>query len=106
MSVEAKKELAQNGARSLLDQVLSSGFFHADPHAGNIAVTPVGRICFFDWGMVGQLTRRMRHHLTDHLIAAIDHDAVLIVSIANSLSYSGKRINDRKIVKEIESTLA
>lgn len=105
ISSEKKKELAQNGCQSLLHQVLISGFFHADPHAGNIAVTAGGRICFFDWGMVGQLTRRMRHHLTDLFKAAIDHDPERIVSIANSLSYSGKRIDDRKMEKEIDSTL-
>lgn len=105
LTPEEGRRIAHNGALSLLHQILISGFFHADPHAGNIAVTADGRLCFFDWGMVGQLTRRMRYHLADLFMAAVDHDAERIVRIAILLSYSGKRIDLKKMEKEITFTL-
>lgn len=105
LPVEEKKRLARGGALSLLHQVLISGFFHADPHAGNVAVTPDGRLCFFDWGMVGQLTRRMRHHLADLFLAAVEHDAERIVRIAGLLSYSGRRLDLKRMEKEVDFTL-
>lgn len=105
LTPEERRRIARNGALSLLHQILISGFFHADPHAGNLALTPDGRLCFFDWGMVGQLTRRMRHHLADLFVAAVDHDAERIVRIAGLLSYSGRRIDLKKMEKEVDFTL-
>ncbi len=99
------KEVARAGARSLLHQVLISGFFHADPHPGNLSLTLDRRICFFDWGMVGQLTRRMRHHLGDLMAAAVDQDAERIVRIAAMLAQSERKANYRRMEKEITFTL-
>ena len=42
-----RKELAQLGAKAYLHQLLDDGFFHADPHPGNIAVSPEGALIFF-----------------------------------------------------------
>ncbi len=105
LSPELGRQLARNGAASLLHQILISGFFHADPHAGNLAIAGDGRLCFFDWGMVGQLTRRMRYNLADLFIAAVEHDAEKIVRIALSMSYSTGKINVRKMEKDVIFTL-
>lgn len=105
LSPEEGKRIARNGAYSLMHQILISGFFHADPHAGNLAITPDGRLCFFDWGMAGQLTRRMRYHLADLFLAALDHDAEKIVRIATRLPYSTGKIDMKKMEKEITFAL-
>lgn len=80
------KEVAARGVRSLLHQVLAEGFFHADPHGGNVLATGDGRLCFLDWGLTGQLTRRTRHALADLLLAAIRQDAEQLVEIAAELA--------------------
>ena len=64
-SPELAQGLAAAGARSLLHQILIAGFFHADPHGGNVLVTPDGRLCLLDWGLAGHLTRRLRYALAD-----------------------------------------
>ncbi len=49
-------------ARTYLKQLLEDGFFHADPHPGNLRVMPDGRLAFFDFGMVGRITPRVAEH--------------------------------------------
>lgn len=84
--LEVRREIAGRGAESLVRQVLIDGFFHADPHAGNVVVTSDYRLCFLDWGMVGHLTRRLRFGLAEFWTAAVEQDAERIVQIATTLA--------------------
>ena len=68
-------QLASAGANSVFRQIFLDGFFHADPHSGNLLVTPDGRLCFIDWGLAGALTRRMRYLLADLFGAVAGQDA-------------------------------
>jgi ubiquinone biosynthesis protein len=85
-AAEVRREIAGLGATSLVRQVLIDGFFHADPHAGNVIVTADHRLCFLDWGMVGHLTRRLRFGLAEFWTAAVEQDAERIVQIATTLA--------------------
>ncbi|MBD0334161.1 MAG: AarF/ABC1/UbiB kinase family protein [Cyanobacteria bacterium Co-bin13] len=58
-----RKRLAQLGAQAYLHQLLNDGFFHADPHPGNIAVSPSGALIFYDFGMMGQVQPMTRQRL-------------------------------------------
>ncbi len=60
---------------SFLHQVLISGFFHADPHPGNMTVLPDGRIGMMDFGMTGGLDPELRHSLVNIFMALVDRDA-------------------------------
>ncbi len=95
------RELAKNGSRSLFHQILISGFFHADPHAGNLRLLPDGRLCLLDWGLVGQLTRRMRYGLVDLFHAFIEGNAERVVRTAVNLADSGSPIDERTMEREI-----
>ncbi|CAM2927088.1 ABC1 kinase family protein [Rariglobus hedericola] len=99
------KRIAANGAASLIHQVLIAGFFHADPHAGNVLVTPDGRLCFLDWGMAGNLTRRLRLALADLFIAAVQQDAERIVQIAADLGSPGGRADLRGMERDVTLAL-
>ena len=99
------KRIAANGAASLIHQVLITGFFHADPHAGNVLVTPDGRLCFLDWGMAGNLTRRLRLGLADLFLAAVDQDAERIVQIAAELGSPGGRADLRAMERDVTLAL-
>jgi predicted unusual protein kinase regulating ubiquinone biosynthesis (AarF/ABC1/UbiB family) len=55
--------------RAYLKQVLVDGFFHADPHPGNVFLTEDGRIALLDLGMVGHVTATMQEHLLKLLVA-------------------------------------
>ncbi len=99
------RRLAHDGARSLFHQILVGGFFHADPHAGNLLVTPDGRLCALDWGQVGQLTRRMRHFLSELFEAAAALDAERIVAAASVLAAPHRRPDFRAMEKEVTFAL-
>ncbi len=58
--------------KTYLKQLLEDGFFHADPHPGNLLVMPDGRLAFFDFGMVGRITPKLQAKMIDaffHVIA-------------------------------------
>ncbi len=99
------RTLALDGARSLFHQILVAGFFHADPHSGNLLVTPDGRLCALDWGQVGQLTRRMRHFLAELFEAAAALDAERIVAAASVLAAPHRRPDFRAMEKEVTFAL-
>jgi ubiquinone biosynthesis protein len=102
---EKRRDLAAHGAQSLVRQVLVSGFFHADPHAGNVLVTRDGRLCFLDWGLAGHLTRRLRYALADFWTAAVEQDAERIVQIAANLAPPEARPDLPAMEKEVTLTL-
>ncbi|MFM7471599.1 MAG: ABC1 kinase family protein [Nodosilinea sp.] len=74
-----RKRLAQLGAQAYLHQLLDNGFFHADPHPGNLAVNADGALIFYDFGMMGQVQPMTRQRLmgTFRGIAQRDADQVM-----------------------------
>jgi predicted unusual protein kinase regulating ubiquinone biosynthesis (AarF/ABC1/UbiB family) len=79
-----RKQVAKLGAAAYLHQLLDDGFFHADPHPGNIAVTANGELIFYDFGMMGQVQPLTREKLMDTFfgIAQKDGDRVVKSLIA------------------------
>ncbi|MDF2630398.1 MAG: 2-octaprenylphenol hydroxylase, partial [Symbiobacteriaceae bacterium] len=72
-------QVAGRLAGAIFRMVLSEGFFHADPHPGNLFVTPAGGITFVDMGMVGELTPAMRENIIDYVIGVVTKDTDLVV---------------------------
>ncbi|MEP0863700.1 AarF/ABC1/UbiB kinase family protein [Funiculus sociatus GB2-A5] len=75
-----RKELAQMGARAYLQQLLNDGFFHADPHPGNIAVSAEGSLIFYDFGMMGRIKSNIREQLMETLFGIAQKDADRVVT--------------------------
>ncbi|MEM6837536.1 MAG: AarF/ABC1/UbiB kinase family protein [Cyanobacteria bacterium P01_C01_bin.120] len=75
-----RKELAQLGAKAYLHQLLDDGFFHADPHPGNIAVSPEGALIFYDFGMMGQVQPVTRERLMVTFIGVAQRNAGMVVA--------------------------
>ena len=74
-----RKILAQLGARAYLHQLLNDGFFHADPHPGNLAVSPEGTLIFYDFGMMGRIPMVTREKLLKTFFGIAQKDAAQVV---------------------------
>ena len=81
-----KPLLAKRALDSFMKQVLIDGFFHADPHPGNIMVLDDNVVCFLDLGSVGMLDDRFRKDLCDMLMLIADQD---VDGLVNQFIYMG-----------------
>lgn len=75
-----RQKISQLNAEAYLRQVLNHGFFHADPHPGNLAVSPTGRLIFYDFGMMGEIRTDVRSKLMQVFLGIARKDADDIVS--------------------------
>ncbi len=75
-----RKILAQLGAKAYLQQLLNDGFFHADPHPGNLAVSPDGSLIFYDFGMMGRVPPLTREKLLNTFFGIAQKDADRVVA--------------------------
>ncbi|BAY38300.1 ABC-1 domain-containing protein [Nostoc sp. NIES-2111] len=74
-----RKVLARQGAQAYLMQLLNNGFFHADPHPGNIAVSADGALIFYDFGMMGRIKSNIREGLMQTLFGIAQKDGDRVV---------------------------
>jgi ubiquinone biosynthesis protein len=69
-----RKKIAKAGIDAYFKQILEDGFFHADPHPGNILVMPSGVIAFLDFGIVGRVSDELKETMANTFIALIEKD--------------------------------
>ena len=75
-------ELAEKGAEIYLKMIFINGFYHADPHPGNIMILDNGKkLGLLDFGMVGRLSARMREHIEDMVTAIVAKDGEKLVRV-------------------------
>jgi predicted unusual protein kinase regulating ubiquinone biosynthesis (AarF/ABC1/UbiB family) len=76
-------EVAQELARATFQQIFVAGFFHADPHPGNIFVTPGGaggwRLTFIDFGMMGEIPDTLKAGLREFILAVVARDGRALI---------------------------
>lgn len=74
-----RKAIARYGAQAYLHQLLNNGFFHADPHPGNLAVSADGALIFYDFGMMGTIKSNVREGLMETLFGIAQKDGDRVV---------------------------
>ncbi len=86
--------------KTYLKQLLEDGFFHADPHPGNLLVMPDGRIAFFDFGMVGRISPELQSKMIDAFFHVVSKDAGGIAEDLIALDFLKPGTN-RNVVKPV-----
>ncbi|MBE7366045.1 ABC1 kinase family protein [Ramlibacter pallidus] len=95
-----RRLLARRGARAVLKMILTDGFYHADPHPGNVFYLPGNRIAFIDFGMVGRLPEERREQLVRLLLGLVKHDADAVADVL--MDWTGKATVDvERLVEDI-----
>jgi predicted unusual protein kinase regulating ubiquinone biosynthesis (AarF/ABC1/UbiB family) len=101
----SRLEVARRTVRAYFYQFFNEGFFHADPHPGNIFVLPEGKadkkvtvsegpvIAFVDFGMVGSLTKNMKKSLKELFLSFVSRDSRALVRALNKLGFIGEGAN-------------
>jgi ubiquinone biosynthesis protein len=96
--------IARNFLRAIIKQVLVDGFFHADPHPGNVLVdTRDGTIVFLDLGLIGQLNRDQRFDLLDLMWSVVQKDAAGIASVVTRMSTQRGTVDPDRVRSAIDA---
>jgi ubiquinone biosynthesis protein len=100
-SLEDAALLANQGLVATIDQILRDGFFHADPHPGNVLITEGGQLCLIDWGMTGRLSQRDRHQLISFLKAVLDKDGEAMVYTLLRICHAEGAVDQKELEREM-----
>jgi len=102
-----RPEIARRGFDLIMKQVFIHGFFHADPHPGNIFVLPNNVICYMDFGMMGRIRREIRENFSELLTSIIRRDesktAEAFIHLTVSDEESDLRLLERDMADFIDS---
>jgi ubiquinone biosynthesis protein len=99
-----RKLLARRGARAVLKMIVEDGFFHADPHPGNVFYLPGNRIALIDFGMVGRVTYERREQLIRLLLGMVQHEPRRVLDVL--LDWTGDSVQDEaSLTLEIQTFL-
>jgi ubiquinone biosynthesis protein len=95
------KLLGERGANAVLKMVLIDGFFHADPHPGNVFYLPENRLAIIDCGMVGRISLDRRDEIADLLAALVSRDVDTLRDIL-VIWADGATIDEAKLSADID----
>jgi ubiquinone biosynthesis protein len=94
------EQVARRGAEAYMEMIFSLGYYHADPHPGNIVVLPGNAIGLLDFGMVGRIDEPLREDIEEMLLALANRDSVHLTSIITrigsvppNLDYAGLSVD-------------
>ncbi len=97
---------AVRGARILLTQIFEYGFFHADPHPGNLRVLSGGVIAPLDYGMFGQLDAMTRERIADLLSGLLSQDTDRVIRALDALEIRGEHVDARALCRDVSELVA
>jgi ubiquinone biosynthesis protein len=93
--------LASQGLNSAIKQILEDGFFHADPHPGNLLISQQRGLSLVDWGMVGRLTERDRYEMIDLIKAIVEKNSRSMLHALLRIASGDQEIDERALEREL-----
>lgn len=101
-----RRHLAEELLEAYLKQIIEDGFFHADPHLGNLLLMPDGRLALFDLGIVGTLDRDLKFQIGQLLLGFANQEADRITDITLKISSPTKPFNIKLLEQDIRHLTA
>ncbi|HIA11952.1 MAG TPA: AarF/ABC1/UbiB kinase family protein [Flavobacteriales bacterium] len=98
-------KIAETGMDIYLLQIFEHGFFHADPHAGNILIREDGVICLIDFGMVGKLMKRDKYAIAGIFIGMAQQNPEKMAANLQKLSYKHNITDKRIFVNDVNEII-
>lgn len=84
-----------------LKQIIDYGFFHADPHSGNIFVLETGQVVFIDYGSVGRMLPRDKEYLADFIVCAIRKDTKRMIRVIKRVAVKYSIANEARMERDL-----
>lgn len=100
-----RNQIAEHASRMVVKEVLEDGFFHADPHPGNLLIMPGEVIGLLDFGTVGYLDARDKANLIRLYVAVIQLDSVAIVEQLIRMGVADVTIDERRLERDLRQLL-
>jgi aarF domain-containing kinase len=91
-------KLVDSGIQCSLRQLLEFGYFHADPHPGNLLATRDGRLAFLDFGMMSEMPESARYAIIDHVVHLVNRDYVEMANDYYALEFLDESVDVTPIV--------
>ena len=98
-------KISEVGLRLFVSQILDFGFFHADPHAGNILVKKDGRVVFIDFGAVGKIQPNDKDILESLIVAFVAKNSNKIVRYLKKMAVSYEIPDERRFESDVDEVL-
>jgi len=106
VSVAEADQLARHGCRAFLDMIFRDGFYHADPHPGNLLMLPGGALGVLDAGMVGRVDERLRTLIERAMVAVMSTDAPALTDLVMQVGEVPPHFDPAALQAEIADQLA
>ncbi len=104
---EDRRKLVENGTRAVFRQCLEFGFFHADPHPGNLIAQAGGRLAFIDCGMTGEIDARTSRQLADLVSGVVSGDLDRVIGVVAALGDIGpEKLEDRGLRADVQAIVS
>ena len=97
--------IAERGANLVMEQIFVHGFFHADPHPGNVFVLPDNVICFIDFGQMGRLSLKDREDFTDLVLDLVAGNEQKIVEGVLKVTVQLGEIDRENLARDLGSLM-
>lgn len=98
--------ITERGANLVMEQIFAHGFFHADPHPGNLFILPGNKICFIDFGQMGRLLLKDRENFTDFVLSMTSGKEDEVVNGILKMTVHTKEVNRDKLALDISDLVS
>ncbi|MFD2115884.1 ABC1 kinase family protein [Paenibacillus yanchengensis] len=97
-----RAEIAKQLTETILHQILIEGFFHGDPHPGNLLVLPDQQLGLLDFGMVGRLSDEIKYHFASLIIGLYRQNSKAIIRAVNKMGVIPDDVNELALYADVE----